>query len=135
MNGIWGKSLLIRFDPFPEAPSSNFCFSSDALFRVFVKSAPNLRPLGEPCSISGLLTQSWGSCQTWGDWGNVRWPPQPARSWVSGDQGHPRGQTGPSGSLRHLCGLPPWGTTVGELAGAPPLGYRKERATVCVQVQ
>lgn len=67
MNGIWGESLLVWFDSLLEAPSFNFCFSSDALFRVFVKSAPNLRPLGELCSVSGLLTWSWGSCQTWGD--------------------------------------------------------------------
>ena len=67
MNGIWGESLLVWFDSLLEAPSFNFCFSSDALFRVFVNSAPNLRPLGELCSVSGLLTWSWGSCQTWGD--------------------------------------------------------------------
>ena len=66
VNRVWGKSLLVRF---LEATSSTFCFSSDALFRVFVKSALNLRPLGESCSISGLLIPSWGSCQTWGDRG------------------------------------------------------------------
>lgn len=66
---VWGNSLLVRFRPFLEATSSNFRSSSDTLFRVFVKSALNLRPLGGSCSISGLLIRSWGSCQTWGDGG------------------------------------------------------------------
>lgn len=117
MNRVWGKSLLVRFHPFLEATSSNFCFSSDALFRVFVKSAPNLRPLGESCSISGLLIWSWGSCQTWGDGGTCtghlgRSLDQLGLGEPRPPQGTDRSQSEPESPVREFSRLPPWGTAV-----------------------